>query len=77
MAGGTIGADNIVPIDIMAFFITLAYIAVSLDATGLIRYLAYKVLVRIHSCGNCCACKYALAVVEYSGQRVSLANLIT
>lgn len=41
---GTIGTDNISPIDIMAFFITLAYIAVSLDATGLIRYLAYKVL---------------------------------
>lgn len=44
VAAGTIGADNISPIDIMAFFITLAYIAVSLDASGLIRYLAYKVL---------------------------------
>lgn len=45
VAAGTIGTDNIVPIDIMVFFISLAYIAVSLDATGLIRYLAYKVLV--------------------------------
>lgn len=44
VAAGTIGADNISPIDIMAFFITLAYIAVSLDASGLIRFLAYKVL---------------------------------
>jgi Na+/H+ antiporter NhaD/arsenite permease-like protein len=27
----------------MAFFITLAYIAISLDASGLIRWLAFKV----------------------------------
>lgn len=42
--GGTIGANNIEPIDIMVFFITLAYIAISIDASGLIRYLAYRVL---------------------------------
>ncbi|KAI9766572.1 MAG: hypothetical protein M1839_004870 [Geoglossum umbratile] len=42
--GGTIGADHISPIDIMLFFITLAYIAISIDASGLIRWLAYKVL---------------------------------
>ena len=42
--GGTIGANNISPIDIMAFFLTLAYIAVSIDASGLIRYLAFRVL---------------------------------
>ncbi|KAF7156696.1 hypothetical protein CNMCM5623_000369 [Aspergillus felis] len=42
--GGTLGADNIVPIDIMAFFLSLAYIAISIDASGLIRYLAFKVL---------------------------------
>ncbi|KAL9074306.1 MAG: hypothetical protein Q9157_004428 [Trypethelium eluteriae] len=41
---GTLGADNIEPIDIMAFFLSLAYIAISLDASGLIRYLAFKVL---------------------------------
>jgi Na+/H+ antiporter NhaD/arsenite permease-like protein len=41
---GTIGADHISPIDIMVFFITLAYIAISIDASGLIRYLAFKVL---------------------------------
>ncbi|KAI0172676.1 hypothetical protein GGR52DRAFT_580393 [Hypoxylon sp. FL1284] len=42
--GGTIGANNISPIDIMAFFITLAYIAISIDASGLIRYLTFIVL---------------------------------
>ncbi|RSL49687.1 hypothetical protein CEP54_012301 [Fusarium duplospermum] len=41
---GTIGANNIEPIDIMVFFITLAYIAISIDASGLIRWLAFKVL---------------------------------
>ncbi|KAK3313176.1 hypothetical protein B0H66DRAFT_569731 [Apodospora peruviana] len=41
---GIIGAFNIEPIDIMIFFITLAYIAISIDASGLIRYLAFKVL---------------------------------
>lgn len=41
---GTIGANNISPIDIMGFFLTLAYIAISIDASGLIRYLAFKVL---------------------------------
>ncbi|KAL1647046.1 hypothetical protein SLS58_002816 [Diplodia intermedia] len=41
---GTIGADNISPLDIMLFFLSLAYIAISLDASGLIRYLAFKVL---------------------------------
>lgn len=41
---GTVGAQNIYPIDIMAFFLTLAYIAISIDASGLIRYLAFKVL---------------------------------
>lgn len=41
---GTIEADNISPIDIMVFFFSLAYIAISIDASGLIRYLAFKVL---------------------------------
>lgn len=43
---GTIGAHNISPLDIMAFFISLAYIAISIDASGLIRYLAFRVLKR-------------------------------
>lgn len=41
---GTIGANNISPIDIMLFFLSLAYIAISIDASGLIRYLAFRVL---------------------------------
>jgi Na+/H+ antiporter NhaD/arsenite permease-like protein len=41
---GTLGASNISPIDIMVFFLSLAYIAISIDASGLIRYLAFKVL---------------------------------
>ncbi|KAK0721115.1 hypothetical protein B0H67DRAFT_600367 [Lasiosphaeris hirsuta] len=42
--GGTLGTDHISPLDIMLFFITLAYVAISIDASGLIRWLAYKVL---------------------------------
>jgi Na+/H+ antiporter NhaD/arsenite permease-like protein len=43
---GTLGTNHIMPIDIMAFFLTLAYIAISIDASGLIRWLAFKVLER-------------------------------
>ncbi|OLN88029.1 Arsenical pump membrane protein [Colletotrichum chlorophyti] len=41
---GTIGRNGIHPLDIMIFFLTLAYIAISIDASGLIRYLALRVL---------------------------------
>ncbi|KAI1504766.1 hypothetical protein F5X99DRAFT_370915 [Biscogniauxia marginata] len=41
---GIVGANNIAPYDIMIFFLTLAYIAISIDASGLIRFLAFKVL---------------------------------
>ncbi|KAI0006589.1 arsenite efflux transporter-like protein ArsB-like protein [Xylariaceae sp. FL0662B] len=41
---GIVGKDHIVPYDIMIFFFTLAYIAISMDASGLIRFLAFKVL---------------------------------
>ncbi|KAG8924968.1 hypothetical protein FRC02_010068 [Tulasnella sp. 418] len=41
---GILGADGIKPIDIMALFISLAYIAISLDATGLLRFLAFYLL---------------------------------
>ncbi|KAH6609742.1 arsenite efflux transporter [Trichoderma cornu-damae] len=49
---GIIGADNISPIDIMVFFLTLAYIAISIDASGLIRYLAFRVLQRGGEAGH-------------------------
>ncbi|KAH6843279.1 hypothetical protein B0I37DRAFT_384101 [Chaetomium sp. MPI-CAGE-AT-0009] len=41
---GTLGADHISPLDIMLFFISLAYIAISIDASGIIRFMAFKVL---------------------------------
>lgn len=41
---GTVGSNNIQPINIMVFFLTLAYVAISIDASGLIRYLAFRVL---------------------------------
>ncbi|KAK8033725.1 hypothetical protein PG991_003123 [Apiospora marii] len=39
---GTIGSDNIEPYDVMIFFITLAYIAISIDASGKSTY--YKIV---------------------------------
>ncbi|KAI0401127.1 hypothetical protein F4802DRAFT_582034 [Xylaria palmicola] len=44
VSDGIAGSDNIVPYDILLFFFSLAYIAISIDASGLIRYLAFKVL---------------------------------
>lgn len=41
---GTLGDNGIFPLNIMVFFINLAYIAISIDASGLIRYLTLKVL---------------------------------
>ncbi|KAK7952772.1 uncharacterized protein PG986_008500 [Apiospora aurea] len=41
---GILGANGIDPVDVMLFFLTLAYIALSLDASGLIRHLACRVL---------------------------------
>jgi Na+/H+ antiporter NhaD/arsenite permease-like protein len=50
--GGTIEANNIKPYDIMIFFLSLAYIAISIDASGLIRWLAFKVLQKGGSAGH-------------------------
>jgi Na+/H+ antiporter NhaD/arsenite permease-like protein len=41
---GTIGDSNISPIDVIVVFLALGYIANSIEASGLIRYLAFKVL---------------------------------
>jgi Na+/H+ antiporter NhaD/arsenite permease-like protein len=41
---GILGANNILPYNIMIFFLTLAYIAISIDCSGLIRWLAVTVL---------------------------------
>ncbi|KAJ5963485.1 uncharacterized protein N7479_003361 [Penicillium vulpinum] len=49
---GIVGADNINPIDTMVFFLTLAYIAISIDASGIIRYLALMVLQKAGKAGH-------------------------
>ncbi|KAE9366918.1 putative arsenite transmembrane transporter protein [Stipitochalara longipes BDJ] len=49
---GTIGADSILPYNIMLFFLSLAYIAISIDASGLIRWLAFKVLQKAGKVGH-------------------------
>ncbi|CAE6530904.1 unnamed protein product [Rhizoctonia solani] len=41
---GIVGTNGIKPHDIMALFISLAYIAIALDATGLLRFLAFWVV---------------------------------
>ncbi|KAH9927802.1 uncharacterized protein B0H18DRAFT_1084659 [Fomitopsis serialis] len=41
---GIVGANGVQPLDIMALFISLAYLSISLDATGLLRFLAFWVV---------------------------------
>ncbi|PMD19969.1 hypothetical protein NA56DRAFT_680042 [Hyaloscypha hepaticicola] len=41
---GTIGADNIAPYDVLLVFLCLGYIASSLEDSGLIRWLVFKVI---------------------------------
>ncbi|EJT96931.1 hypothetical protein DACRYDRAFT_97372 [Dacryopinax primogenitus] len=43
---GIVGSNGIQPYDIMCLFISLAYISISLDATGLLRFLAFWVAKR-------------------------------
>lgn len=43
---GIVGEDGIEPYDVLALFISLAYIAISLDATGLLRYLAFMICIK-------------------------------
>ncbi|EPQ55324.1 hypothetical protein GLOTRDRAFT_76685 [Gloeophyllum trabeum ATCC 11539] len=40
---GILGTGGVKPIDVMALFISLAYLSISLDTTGLFRYLAFRV----------------------------------
>jgi len=49
---GMIGADNISPFDIILVFLSLGYIANSLEASGLIKYLGFKVLQKAGSVGR-------------------------
>ncbi|TKY84989.1 hypothetical protein EX895_006069 [Sporisorium graminicola] len=43
---GIVGEDGIEPYDVLALFISLAYIAISLDATGLLRFLAFLICIK-------------------------------
>lgn len=43
---GIVGQEGVEPYDALLLFLGLAYIAVSLDATGLLRYLAFHVSIR-------------------------------
>jgi len=49
---GTIGADNLAPYDVLLVFLCLGYIAGSLEASGLIRWLAFKVIVKTGAVGH-------------------------
>ncbi|PCH35711.1 hypothetical protein WOLCODRAFT_80579 [Wolfiporia cocos MD-104 SS10] len=49
---GILGANGVKPIDIMALFISLAYLSISLDATGLLRFLALWVVQKGGSSGR-------------------------
>ncbi|OBZ69579.1 hypothetical protein A0H81_10097, partial [Grifola frondosa] len=48
---GIVGADGIKPLEIMALFISLAYLSISLDTTGLLRYAALWVAQKGRSSG--------------------------
>jgi Na+/H+ antiporter NhaD/arsenite permease-like protein len=41
---GTLGANGLAPIDIIAFVISIAYITISIDASGVLRYFLFKTL---------------------------------
>ncbi|KAI0087338.1 hypothetical protein BDY19DRAFT_246583 [Irpex rosettiformis] len=49
---GISGTNGIQPLDIMALFISLAYLAISLDTTGLFRFLAFWVVRKGGSSGK-------------------------
>ncbi|KDN46406.1 hypothetical protein RSAG8_04350, partial [Rhizoctonia solani AG-8 WAC10335] len=55
---GIVGTAGIKPLDIMALFISLAYIAIALDATGLLRFLAFWVVSKGGSSGHLCLYLY-------------------
>ncbi|KAJ3004712.1 hypothetical protein NUW54_g4687 [Trametes sanguinea] len=49
---GIVGTGGVRPLNIMGLFISLAYISISLDATGLFRFLAFWVASRGGSSGR-------------------------
>lgn len=59
---GTVGANNISPLDILAFAFTIGYISCSIDATGILRYLCIRVLSKYGAKGRWFFCFLYLAV---------------
>ncbi|KAI0695543.1 hypothetical protein BC835DRAFT_1273245 [Cytidiella melzeri] len=49
---GIVGTSGVEPLDIMALFMSLAYMAISLDTTGLFRFLAFWVVRKGGSSGR-------------------------
>jgi len=49
---GTIGTNSVFPLDILLFFGSLTYLAISINASGLFRYVIFKVLQRGGSIGH-------------------------
>jgi Na+/H+ antiporter NhaD/arsenite permease-like protein len=41
---GTLGANNLIPIDIVMFALTLSYVSSSIDAAGFIKWTTLKVM---------------------------------
>ncbi|RSH83279.1 uncharacterized protein EHS24_006954 [Apiotrichum porosum] len=50
--GGIVGIAGVRPYDIMTLFLSFAYISLSLDRTGLLRYLAFTVAMRASTSGR-------------------------
>ncbi|PVG04256.1 hypothetical protein CPB86DRAFT_771660 [Serendipita vermifera] len=48
---GIVGADGVEPLNVMALFISLAYMAISVDKAGLLRFLAFWVASRSGTSG--------------------------
>jgi Na+/H+ antiporter NhaD/arsenite permease-like protein len=43
---GTIGTGALCPLDVMAFCLTMSYISMSIDSTGLLRLLTFRIVIR-------------------------------
>jgi Na+/H+ antiporter NhaD/arsenite permease-like protein len=49
---GTIGTNTLAPIDLMTFSLTMGYISLSIDSSGLIRYMAFKTIQKAGNIGH-------------------------
>ncbi|KAI8628144.1 hypothetical protein F5Y19DRAFT_438315 [Xylariaceae sp. FL1651] len=52
LRSGILGSNNLVPLDIVAFALTIGYISGSVDASGLLRYMTFRVLQRYGDRGH-------------------------